>query len=74
MTPLLLLAPIGLPLAASLGYAVFGWRTGTAWAGVLTTALLAADAVGLAVTVTHNGPLWILGGLLRAGLQLPDRC
>jgi hydrogenase-4 component F len=67
MTPLLLLlVPVALPLITALGYAVFGWRTGTAWAGVLATALLAADAVGIAVVMTRHGPLWTVGGLLRA--------
>src|SRR5207249_143163 len=51
MTMTVLLAPIGLPLAAALGYAAAGWRRRTtAWAGVLATALLAADAIGLAAT------------------------
>ena len=67
MTPVLLLAPVMLPLSAALGYALVGWRPrSTAWLGVLTTALLALDAVALAVTVTRHGPLWAPGGLLRA--------
>ncbi len=67
MTPVLLLAPILLPLAAALGYALAGWRTrGTAWVGVLAMAALAVDALMLAVTVTRHGPLWTLGGLVRA--------
>ena len=67
MTILLLLTPTGLPLAAALVYAVAGWRPRTtAWAGVVTTALLAADALGLAVTVTRHGPVGIGGGLIRA--------
>jgi hydrogenase-4 component F len=67
MTPLLLLAPIGLPLAAALVYAAAGWRSRTtAWAGVLTTALLAADTIALAVTVTRRGPVATAGGLIRA--------
>jgi hydrogenase-4 component F len=62
-----LLAPIGLPLAAVLIYAAAGWRSRTsAWAGVLTTGLLAADAVSLAAIVTRHGPIQALGGLLRA--------
>ncbi|WP_432839909.1 proton-conducting transporter transmembrane domain-containing protein [Dactylosporangium sp. CA-092794] len=67
MTALLLLAPILLPLAAAVCYAVAGWRhRSTAWAGVLTTALLGADAIALAVTVTRDGPARAVGGLLRA--------
>jgi len=62
-----LLAPIGLPLAAALTYAAVGWHTRTsAWAGVVTTALLAADALSLAVTVTRHGPVQAAGGLIRA--------
>jgi len=67
MTILLLLAPIGLPLAAALLYAAAGWRPRTtAWAGVITTAVLAADAIGLAATVTRTGPVHTAGGLIRA--------
>jgi hydrogenase-4 component F len=67
MTTTLLLAPIGLPIAAALVYAVAGWRPHTsAWAGVVTTALLAGDALGLAATVTRNGPVRTAGGLIRA--------
>lgn len=63
----LLLAPIGLPLAAALLYAVSGWRhRTTAWAGVATTALLAVDAVDLAYSVTCRGPVDTADGLLRA--------
>src|SRR5262249_33597737 len=67
MTLLLLLAPIGLPLAGALLYAAAGWhpRT-TAWAGVVTTALLAADAITLATAVTRRGPVHTPGGLIRA--------
>jgi hydrogenase-4 component F len=67
MTLMVLLAPIGLPLAAALVYAAAGWhpRT-TAWAGVVTTALLAADAITLATTVTRRGPVHTASGLLRA--------
>ncbi len=67
MTIILLLTPIGLPLVAALVYAATGWRgRTTAWAGVATTALLAADAVGLAATVTRQGPVHTAGGLIRA--------
>jgi len=67
MTILLLLAPVGLPLAAALVYAAAGWRPHTtAWMGVVTTALLSADAIGLAVTVTRHGPVDTAGGLIRA--------
>src|SRR5262249_43800498 len=38
----------------------------TAWAGVVTTALLAADAVILAASVTRHGPVHTAGGLIRA--------
>jgi hydrogenase-4 component F len=67
MTLLLLLAPIGLPLATAGLYAAAGWsRHTTAWAGVVTTGLLALDAIALAVTVTRPGPVHTAGGLLRA--------
>jgi hydrogenase-4 component F len=67
MTILLLLAPIGLPLAAALVYGAVGWRRhGTAWVGVITMALLAADAITLAATVTRRGPVHTAGGLIRA--------
>jgi hydrogenase-4 component F len=67
MTDLLLLAPIGLPLAAALVYAAAGWRSRTtAWAGAITTALLAAAALDLAATVTRRGPIHTAGGLVRA--------
>jgi hydrogenase-4 component F len=66
MTIVLLLTPIGLPLAAAGVYASVGWRRTTAWLGVVTMALVAADAVGLAATITQIGPLWTAGGLIRA--------
>jgi hydrogenase-4 component F len=66
MNTLLLLAPVGLPLLAAAGYAARGWRRVTAWAGVVVTALLAADAVALAVVVTRDGPVRLAGGLVRA--------
>jgi hydrogenase-4 component F len=66
MTIILLLTPIGLPLAAVAVYASTGWRRTTAWAGAVTTALLAADALSLAATVTRHGPLHTAGGLIRA--------
>jgi hydrogenase-4 component F len=67
MTLLLLLAPAGLALAAALVYAIAGWRTRTtAWVGLVTTGLLAADAIVLAATVTRGGPVHGAAGLLRA--------
>jgi hydrogenase-4 component F len=66
MNTLLLLAPLGLPLAAALGHGLAGWRRLTAWAGVATTGLLLAVAVGLAVTVHRRGPVEAFDGLLRA--------
>jgi hydrogenase-4 component F len=67
MTIIFLLTPIGLPLAAALVYAAIGWRPRTtAWVGVVTTALLAVDAVSLAATVTRHGPVHTAGGLIRA--------
>jgi hydrogenase-4 component F len=67
MTLMLLLTPVGLPLAAALGYAVAGWRTRTtAWLGVLTTALVGVDALALAVGITRRGPVHTAAGLLRA--------
>jgi hydrogenase-4 component F len=67
MALLLVLAPIGLPLAAAGCYALAGWRTrGTAWVGLVTAGLTAADAVALAARVTRHGPVHALGGLIRA--------
>src|SRR5262249_10978593 len=67
MTLIVGLAPIGLPLAAAVGYAAAGWRgRSTAWVGVVTTALLAIDAIALAATVTGRGPVDTAGGLIRA--------
>ncbi|MFG2043868.1 proton-conducting transporter membrane subunit [Dactylosporangium sp. NPDC048998] len=67
MPTLLLLAPILLPLVAALLFAAAGWRgRSTAWAGIATTALLAADAIALAATVTREGQVRTAGGLIRA--------
>jgi hydrogenase-4 component F len=67
MTVLLLLAPIVAPLVAAGIYAAAGWRSRTtAWAGVASTALLAAAAIGLAVAITRRGPIHTGGGLVRA--------
>jgi hydrogenase-4 component F len=67
MTIILLLIPIGLPMAAALVYAAAGWRPyATAWVGVVTTALLAADALSLAATATRHGPVHTAGGVIRA--------
>jgi hydrogenase-4 component F len=65
MSTVLLLAPIGLPLAAAAGHGIAGWRSTTAWAGTAATALLLAVAVGLAITVHSDGPVQTLNGLLR---------
>jgi hydrogenase-4 component F len=66
MTALLLLAPILLPLAAAAGHAIAGWRRATAAAGIVMTGLILVDAGVLAVTVTRDGPLSTVGGLVRA--------
>lgn len=67
MTVLLLLAPIGLPLAAAFVYAAAGWRPHTtAWTGVVTMALVTVGALSLAVTVTRHGPVHTAGGMIRA--------
>jgi hydrogenase-4 component F len=67
MTTTVLLAAIGLPVAAAVAYAAVGWRPRTsAWAGVVTTVLLAGDALSLAATVTRQGPVHAAGGLIRA--------
>jgi hydrogenase-4 component F len=67
MTGILVLAPIGLPLTAALIYAGWGWHhRSSAWVGVVTTGLLAADAIGLAATITRHGPVHTAGGLIRA--------
>ena len=64
---ILLLAPILAPLTGAGLYAAAGWRhRTTAWTGVVTTALLAAGAIAVAVAVTSRGPLRTVGGLLRA--------
>jgi hydrogenase-4 component F len=67
MSTMVLFAPIGLPLAMALVYAVAGWRPRTtAWAGVLSMALVGVAALGVAATVTRRGPLQAAGGLIRA--------
>ncbi|MEV5408777.1 proton-conducting transporter membrane subunit [Thermopolyspora sp. NPDC052614] len=64
---MLVLAPVGLPAVAAVGYAVFGWRRVIAWLGAVAAAGLLAAAVALAVTTTREGrALTALGGLLRA--------
>jgi hydrogenase-4 component F len=65
-TDLLLYAPLALPVTAALSYAVVGWRTSTAWAGVATTAGQVAAAVALAPHVVHRTARTAAGGLLRA--------
>ncbi|GAA1014113.1 hydrogenase [Acrocarpospora pleiomorpha] len=62
MSTLLILAPVGFPLLAAAGCAVFGWNRVTAWLGAAAAAGLLAAAIGLAVT----GPGSALWGLLRA--------
>src|SRR5947199_7610886 len=66
MATLLLLAPVLLPLLTAAGYALAGWRSVTAWAGVGAAVLVLADAAGLAVLVGRDGPVRALGGLVRA--------
>jgi len=66
MDTVLLLAPIGLSLAAAAGHGLAGWRRATAWAGVGATGLILGVALALAITVHRGGPVQSLGGLLRA--------
>ena len=67
MNTALVLVPILVPVAIAALYAAVGWRPGgTAWAGLLATALVAADAIALAATVTRHGPVRAAGGWLRA--------
>ena len=61
----LLLAPIGLPLAAAAGFAVGGWHRVTAWAAVILAAATLSDAVYLAILVNRTGPLSTARGLVR---------
>jgi hydrogenase-4 component F len=63
---LLLYAPLALAVAAALAYAVFGWRTWTAWAGVATAAIQLAAAIALAPHLVHGTARTTAGGLLRA--------
>jgi hydrogenase-4 component F len=65
-TDLLLYAPLALPVTAALVYAVFGWRTWTAWAGVATAAGQLAAAIALAPHIVHGTARTAAGGLLRA--------
>jgi hydrogenase-4 component F len=65
MAILLLLAPIGAPLAASLVYAMFGWRRATAHAGTTAAALILADGIALAVKVLRQGAESTASGWLR---------
>jgi hydrogenase-4 component F len=66
MNHLLQLTPVLLPLCAAAVHAAFGWRRATAWVGVATSVLVLGAAVALAVTVSRDGPIQGLGGLLRA--------
>lgn len=63
---LLLCAPLALPAAAALGYAVFGWRPWTAWAGVATAGGQLAAAIALAPHIVHGTARRTAGGLVRA--------
>jgi len=65
-TDLLLYAPLALPVTAALSYAVFGWRTWTAWAGVATSAGQLTAAITLTPHLLHRTPRTTAGGLLRA--------
>lgn len=65
MSTVLLLAPIGLPLAAAACHGVAGWHRTTAWGGTAATSGLLAVAVGLALTVHRHGPVQTPNGLLR---------
>jgi len=65
MTTTLLIAPVGVPVLAACGYAVFGWRRATAWLAPAAAAVVLAAAVRLAV-LAAQGPRTGLGGLLRA--------
>ncbi len=66
MATVLLLAPIGLPVAAAACHGVAGWRRTTAWVGTAAMTGLLAVAVGLALTVHRQGPVQTLNGLLRS--------
>ncbi|MFG2248218.1 proton-conducting transporter membrane subunit [Spirillospora sp. NPDC048823] len=65
MTTTLLIAPVAVPALAACGYAVFGWRRGTAWLAPAAAAGVLAAAVLLAVPAAGR-PRTGLGGLLRA--------
>ncbi|WP_329238226.1 proton-conducting transporter membrane subunit [Actinoallomurus sp. NBC_01490] len=65
-TDLLLYPPLVLPAAAALVYAVFGWRTWTAWSGVGTAAGQLAAAIALGPQIVHGTARTAAGGLLRA--------
>lgn len=65
-TDLLLDAPLALPIAAAVVYAIFGWRTWTAWAGVATAAVQLAAAIALGTHLVGGTARTTAGGLLRA--------
>jgi len=62
----LLYAPLVLPAATGLVYAIFGWRTWTAWAGVAAATGQLTAAVILAPHLVHGTTRTAAGGLLRA--------
>jgi hydrogenase-4 component F len=66
MNTLLLLVPVVVPAAASLGYLLAGWRRGTAHLGTVSAALILAIGVALAVRTVRDGAVFAASGWLRA--------
>ncbi|GAA5150083.1 proton-conducting transporter membrane subunit [Pseudonocardia eucalypti] len=65
LVPLLIWAPVLLPLLGAAGYALWGWRPSTRWLAASCSALLLCAAVALAALVARTGPHTAAGGVLR---------
>lgn len=65
LVPLLLLAPILLPLLTAAIYLVAGWGRRTVWLSATSAVVVLAAAITLAVQVSGFGPQATAGGLLR---------
>jgi hydrogenase-4 component F len=65
MITLLMLAPMGVPVAAAGLYAAVGWRPGTRWVSAGSAAAMLGAAVLTCVQVVRAGPRVAMGGLFR---------
>lgn len=65
MTSLLVAAPILIPVAGAVVYALFGWRSGTRWVAAVCAAGMLAVGITLAVQVSTHQSRAAVAGLLR---------